>query len=166
LAILTGSLWCHWCSPKFWIILVYQLVTGKFIDCLPYFWLLTSSGISRHQRGQIGHKFDLGAVVTWIVASLGGGSNCQDHLDALFKAINSYYHPSNVGTWHTKLNDFLRRLPAAFVKRLHRERSNKKSWLTPTPENAKLTETDITRFVESNQWVHMRYFCPIFSIYM
>ncbi|XP_057375631.1 proteasome activator complex subunit 4-like [Daphnia carinata] len=103
----------------------------------------------RHQRGQIGHKFDLGAVVTWIVATLGGGSSCQDHLDALFKAINSYYHPSNVGTWHTKLNDFLRRLPAAFVKRLHRERSNKKSWLTAVPENAKLTEIDITRFVES-----------------
>lgn len=129
------------------------------------FLTLTSSGISRHQRGQIGHKFDLGAVVTWIVASLGGGSNCQDHLDALFKAINSYYHPSNVGTWHTKLNDFLRRLPAAFVKRLHRERSNKKSWLTPTPENTKLTETDITRFVESNKWVHMRYFYPIYSIF-
>ncbi len=129
------------------------------------FLILTSSDISRHQRGQIGHKFDLGAVVTWIVATLGGGSTCQDHLDALFKAINSYYHPSNVGTWHTKLNDFLRRLPAAFVKRLHRERSNKKSWLTPTLENAKLTETDITRFVESNKWVY-EIFVPIFSIIM
>ncbi len=105
--------------------------------------------LSRHQRGQIGHKYDLGAVVTWVVATLGGGSSCQDHLDALFKAITSYYHPSNVGTWHSKLNDFLRRLPTAFVKRLHRERSNKKDWLTPIPENARLTETDITRFVES-----------------
>ena len=110
---------------------------------------LCNSFYSRHQRGQIGHKYDLGAVVTWIVASLGGGSRCQDHLDALFKAITSYYHPSNVGTWHSKLNDFLRRLPTAFVKRLHRERSNKKDWLTPIPENARLTEMDITRFVES-----------------
>ena len=127
------------------------LIVKNFLVCI------------RHQRGQIGHKFDLGVVVTWIVASLGGGSSCQDHLDALFKAINSYYHPSNVGTWHTKLNDFLRRLPAAFVKRLHRERSNKKSWLTPIPENAKLKETDITRFVESKKYFYSMSFLLDFN---
>lgn len=87
--------------------------------------------------------------MTWIVSCLGGGSSCQEHLSALFKAIESYYHPSNVGAWNAKLNDFLRRLPMAFVKRLHRERSNKKSWMTPVPEGHRLTDDDIERFVQS-----------------
>lgn len=104
----------------------------------------------RQQRGQVGHKFDMGAIVAWIVANLGGGSNCQDHLSSLFKTIESYYHPSNVGAWNAKLNEFLRRLPVSFVKRLHRERSTKKSWTTPIPESHKLTDNDIERFVQSN----------------
>jgi hypothetical protein len=57
----------------------------------------------------------------------------------------------------------LRRLPAAFVKRLHRERSNKKSWLTPIPENAKLKETDITRFVESKKYFYSMSFLLDFN---
>lgn len=97
----------------------------------------------------VGHKYDIGSTVTWITANLGGGTTCQDHLTALFKAIESYYHPSNMGCWHSKLHDFLRRLPTAFVKRLHRERSKKKDWRTAVPESYQLTELDITRFVES-----------------
>lgn len=97
----------------------------------------------------MGRKYDLGSVVMWIVACLGGGSSCQDHLSSLFKAIESYYHPSNTGTWHMKLHDILRRLPTAFVNRVHRERSKKKGWETVIGDEYRLTENDITRFVDS-----------------
>ncbi|MEQ2191657.1 hypothetical protein XENOCAPTIV_000731, partial [Xenoophorus captivus] len=43
----------------------------------------------------------------------------------------------------------LQRLPASVVRRLHRERYRKPSWLTPIPDTHKLTEEDITTFVQS-----------------
>ena len=48
-----------------------------------------------------------------------------------------------------KLMKLLQRLPASVVRRLHRERYRKPSWLTPIPDSHKLTEEDITAFVES-----------------
>lgn len=48
-----------------------------------------------------------------------------------------------------KLMKLLQRLPASVVRRLHRERYRKPSWLTPIPESHKLTEDDITEFVKS-----------------
>lgn len=48
-----------------------------------------------------------------------------------------------------KLMKLLQRLPASVVRRLHRERYRKPTWLTPIPDSHKLTEEDITDFVES-----------------
>lgn len=48
-----------------------------------------------------------------------------------------------------KLMKLLQRLPASVVRRLHRERYRKPSWLTPIPDSHKLTEEDITDFVQS-----------------
>lgn len=48
-----------------------------------------------------------------------------------------------------KLMKLLQRLPASVVRRLHRERYRKPTWLTPIPDSHKLTEEDITNFVES-----------------
>lgn len=48
-----------------------------------------------------------------------------------------------------KLMKLLQRLPASVVRRLHRERYKKPTWLTPIPDSHKLTEDDITAFVES-----------------
>lgn len=48
-----------------------------------------------------------------------------------------------------KLMKLLQRLPASVVRRLHRERYRKPSWLTPIPDTHKLTEEDITEFVQS-----------------
>lgn len=48
-----------------------------------------------------------------------------------------------------KLMKLLQRLPASVVRRLHRERYKKPTWLTPIPDSHKLTEEDITDFVES-----------------
>ncbi len=48
-----------------------------------------------------------------------------------------------------KLMKLLQRLPASVVRRLHRERYRKPTWLTPIPDSHKLTEENITDFVES-----------------
>ena len=93
--------------------------------------------------------FNINSVVLWLVAMLGPQSQCQTHVTKLFKAIESYYHPSNTGKWNLKLQQLLFKLPATFISRLHRERYKKPSWRTPVPESYKLTEKDVNEFVNS-----------------
>jgi proteasome activator subunit 4 len=93
--------------------------------------------------------FNINSVVIWLVAMLGNHSNCQTHVTQLFKAIESYYHPSNTGKWNIKLQQLLFKLPASFINRLHRERYKKPSWKTPIPDSYKLTEQNINDFVNS-----------------
>ncbi|KAG2467259.1 PSME4 protein, partial [Polypterus senegalus] len=78
----------------------------------------------------------------------GPSKQAQRKLSGLFNSITSFYHPSNNGRWLMKLMKLLQRLPASVVWRLHRERFKKPSWLTPVPDSHKLTEQDITDFVE------------------
>lgn len=92
---------------------------------------------------------DTNAVVVWIVSMLGGKSSCQKHIAHFFKAVESYYHPSNNGRWMTRLQRLLHKLPTALVKRLNRERYPQRTWETPIPENYKLTDKEITEFVKS-----------------
>ena len=47
-----------------------------------------------------------------------------------------------------KLMKLLQRLPNSVVRRLHRERYKKPSWLTPVPDSHKLTDQDVTDFVQ------------------
>uniref|UniRef100_A0A8D8S251 Proteasome activator complex subunit 4 n=1 Tax=Cacopsylla melanoneura TaxID=428564 RepID=A0A8D8S251_9HEMI len=101
-------------------------------------------------------KIPTGAMTMWIVANLGGGSSCQDHLDQLLKAVESYFHPANIGRWCQRLKQLLSKLPHHFVSRLHQER-HKKCWSgNEVPEHKRLTETDIDRFVLSMQPVIMQ----------
>lgn len=93
-------------------------------------------------------KIDTGCISYWIVATLGGKSSTQKYLDKFMKALESYYHPANTGRWIMKLKEFLQTLPLYFIQRLHKERYKKLTWETPVPESHKLTEDDITRFVE------------------
>uniref|UniRef100_A0A8C9TIB6 Proteasome activator subunit 4 n=1 Tax=Scleropages formosus TaxID=113540 RepID=A0A8C9TIB6_SCLFO len=96
------------------------------------------------------NAYDIGHVVIWISSLLGGPSKqAQKQLSGLFNSIASFLHPSNHGRWLMKLMKLLQRLPASVVRRLHRERYRKPTWLTPVPEIHKLTEQDITDFVES-----------------
>lgn len=48
-----------------------------------------------------------------------------------------------------KLMKLLQRLPTSVVRRLHRERYKKPTWLNTVPDSHKLTDQDITDFVES-----------------
>uniref|UniRef100_A0A6Q2YVW4 Proteasome activator subunit 4 n=1 Tax=Esox lucius TaxID=8010 RepID=A0A6Q2YVW4_ESOLU len=96
------------------------------------------------------NAYDVGHVVLWVSALLGGPSKqAQAQLRGLFNSITSFFHPSNHGRWLMKLMKLLQRLPASVVRRLHRERYRKPTWLTPVPDSHKLTEEDITAFVES-----------------
>ncbi|XP_063300040.1 proteasome activator complex subunit 4 [Pelobates fuscus] len=99
---------------------------------------------------QLTNAYDIGHVVVWITAMMGGPSKtAQAHLTGLFNSIASFYHPSNNGRWLAKLMKLLQRLPCCFVRRLHRERYKKPSWLTPVPDSHKLSDQDVTDFVES-----------------
>ncbi|XP_013086715.2 proteasome activator complex subunit 4-like [Biomphalaria glabrata] len=95
--------------------------------------------------------YEIAQVSTWIVSMMGGSNHSvvQEHVTKLFKALHSFYHPSNVGRWTMRLGSFLQNLPKMFVKRLRRERYKDMKWLTPVPEAYKLTEAQVTGFVES-----------------
>ncbi|XP_026870024.2 proteasome activator complex subunit 4A isoform X2 [Electrophorus electricus] len=102
--------------------------------------------VSRYQT----NAYDITYVVTWVTALLGGPSKkAQTQLTGLFNSITSFYHPSNHGRWLMKLMKLLQRLPACVVRRLHRERYRKATWLEPVPESHRLSEQDITEFVAS-----------------
>ncbi|KAB1266874.1 Proteasome activator complex subunit 4 [Camelus dromedarius] len=95
------------------------------------------------------NAYDIGHAVIWITAMMGGPSKLvQKHLAGLFNSITSFYHPSNNGRWLNKLMKLLQRLPNSVVRRLHRERYKKPSWLTPVPDSHKLTDQDVTDFVQ------------------
>lgn len=98
---------------------------------------------------RVGALFDTVAITNFMASMLGAGSSCQLHIAQLFKALESYYHPSNYGRWLNKIQKFLRKLPVAVVKRLHRERTQHLSWMTPVPKEYQLTNNDITEFVKS-----------------
>ncbi|XP_067680549.1 proteasome activator complex subunit 4-like [Haliotis asinina] len=91
--------------------------------------------------------YDINQTVQWIVSLLGGKNSVQQHVTKLFKALQSFYYPSNVGRWNVKLSGLLMAFPKHFIRRLHRERYQKPSWETPIPEAVHLTEDDITEFV-------------------
>ncbi|KFM69249.1 Proteasome activator complex subunit 4, partial [Stegodyphus mimosarum] len=67
-----------------------------------------------------GSSFHTTAIVNLIASMLGGGSSCQIYIGRLFKTLESFFHPSNLGRWLPKLQKFLQKLPLAVIKRLHR----------------------------------------------
>lgn len=81
-------------------------------------------------------------------------SICPDYMEAhLSTCVSPLCHVSVFLSLcphvQMKLMKLLQRLPASVVRRLHRERYRKPTWLTPIPDSHKLTEEDITEFVES-----------------
>ena len=95
--------------------------------------------------------FDVNAVVLWIVSMFGGENDeiVISHVESLFKSLESFYHPSNIGTWNLKLAQLLAKLPATFIRRLHRERYKKLNWERPIPVDHQLSNETITRFVKA-----------------
>jgi hypothetical protein len=58
-------------------------------------------------------------IAKWIVAMLSNENSCFRHLQDLFIAIKSFYHPSNTGEFQKKLLTFILNLAKYFVDRVH-----------------------------------------------
>ncbi|XP_071961962.1 proteasome activator complex subunit 4-like [Antedon mediterranea] len=90
-----------------------------------------------------------GVMATLIAAMMGKDQEALTHLKTFFKAVESFFHPSNAGKFTFKLQRVLHKIPQAFINRLHRERYAPESWQNRIPEDYRLTESDITMFVEA-----------------
>lgn len=130
-----------------------------FIDWEPYIpkifnhfktSLNLNGGLSRPQLRRHNEPIDVGPCVQWMVYMICKDNSCLDHISRLFKAIESFYHPSNTDRrWHTKLQQFLYKLPACYVKRLYRERYKNNIWSRRISESHKLTDEITTKLVDS-----------------
>ncbi|CAF2908164.1 unnamed protein product, partial [Rotaria sp. Silwood2] len=92
-------------------------------------------------------NYSTSITATWIVAMMGNGSLCLQYLKDLFTAIKSFYHPSNTGDFQLNLVSFLSQLAQTFVDRVHLERKSDPIWHFNPPESYRITENDITDFV-------------------
>jgi proteasome activator subunit 4 len=129
-----------------------------FIDWEPYMprifnHIKSSLNLSRSaSRNYVrrNDSIDIGPYVQWMVYMISDNTSCLNHIAKLFKAIESFYHPSNTDRrWHTKLQQFLYKLPAYYVKRLYKERYKKNIWSKRLPESYRLTDESTSRFVDA-----------------
>ncbi|XP_060589859.1 proteasome activator complex subunit 4B-like [Ruditapes philippinarum] len=98
----------------------------------------------------ITNRTETTSFVIWIVNMMGGeGNKVQDHIDMLFKTLQNFYHPSNLGKWNIKLSGLLMTFPKVFIRRINRERYRKPTWMKEIPASHKLSDAEITKFVES-----------------
>lgn len=105
---------------------------------------------SKHVNYSRGNQcYEVNSVALWITAMMGDGDVALEHIQKLFRALHSFFHPSNSGRWSLRLSSFLQTLPFLVVKRLYRERYRKPSWVTPVPDSHKLQDAEITQFVET-----------------
>lgn len=92
---------------------------------------------------------DCTPLVNWIVSMIGGPqSKALDYIEALFKAVESNFHPSNMSRWSSQLTNILSKLSSAFILRIYKERYRKKTWEFKTPKEYQITEEEIDKFVD------------------
>ncbi|RWS03023.1 hypothetical protein B4U79_12589, partial [Dinothrombium tinctorium] len=104
--------------------------------------------IGGSRKVQMKRTFNVQATSMLIISLLGGPSSvAMSHVAKLFSALESYYHPSNIGKWNTKLSQFLCALSIEFINRISKERYQKKTWMPEIPSEYKLTDKEITEFV-------------------
>ncbi|XP_052767290.1 proteasome activator complex subunit 4A-like [Mya arenaria] len=123
-------------------------VSKVFTRLLRVFNLPVGTQMVQVNRGNY-NKVEIEPYITWIVAMMGGESTVQDHIDKLFTALHNFFHPSNLGKWNIKLSSLLMNFPKIFIRRVNRERYREATWMKVIPESHKLTDAEITRFVES-----------------
>ncbi|CAF1351670.1 unnamed protein product, partial [Rotaria sordida] len=86
-------------------------------------------------------------VAQWLVAMIGNGGSCLQYLRDLFTATKTFYHPSNTGEFQQYLIEFILKLVEPFVERVRLERKIRPHWTFVPHESHRLTEQDITDFV-------------------
>ncbi|CAD5119000.1 DgyrCDS7656 [Dimorphilus gyrociliatus] len=107
----------------------------------------TYTGSSRVDRASDVNMTSRTCLRNLLSPKKGNGSSTLEHIRKIFVALQSFYHPSNNGKWSDKLLLFINKLAVNMVDRVHRERYKKSDWTMYTKESAKLTDEEITEFV-------------------
>lgn len=96
-----------------------------------------------------GHRgFDPANCASWPVGMLHHEA-CILALEDLFKAVESYFYPSNHGEWSDRLSGLLMRIPMFLVIRVNDERYREKTWVFNGTPEAHLTDEQIRRVVRA-----------------
>ncbi|GAV04190.1 hypothetical protein RvY_14503 [Ramazzottius varieornatus] len=90
--------------------------------------------------------FDVVSAAVWPIAMLHDDA-CSAALEDLFKAVETYFYPSNNGEWTGRLSSIVMKLPMCLVSRINAERYRKASWQPPIPTQAHISDERIRRFV-------------------
>lgn len=108
--------------------------------------------------GSSGAKLEGGWFASLIVWLLGGRNTAPvfAHLEQLTDAVAGFCHPSNSGKWTLSISSFFHDLADAFLNRVQNERIRKPVWHFQVPPHRRLTDEDITRFVQILKPVEMR----------
>eukprot|EP00127_Corallochytrium_limacisporum_P005109 Clim_evm15s199 gene=Clim_evmTU15s199 len=75
----------------------------------------------------------------------------QKHLNELLRSVESFFHPSNSGSWTRSLSHLLMNLTGSFARRLMKEKKGN----CPIPESARLGKNECVEFVKSMRLVIM-----------
>ena len=160
------NIWQNSPNSLLWEFNIFKLLarlasnTIGYIDWTPYIptiftnflrsMELTGTECQTHSQNISSHSLVLvNSACAWIVSMIGGPHQITlDHIEKLFNAIESFYHPSNVGRWNIQLSHILSRLPVMLIKRLHKERYQKPSWEPEIPKEYKIKEEEIDRLVD------------------
>ncbi|CAF1238427.1 unnamed protein product [Rotaria sordida] len=94
------------------------------------------------------HIYSVPYISRWIIGMIGNGNSCLKYLQDLFIAIKSFYYPSNTGKFQKRLVDFVLNMTRHFIDRIHLERKTCPVWFFEVHESYRLTEQDITDFVD------------------
>ncbi|CAF4503506.1 unnamed protein product [Rotaria socialis] len=103
--------------------------------------------VGKMQTSPQRYRYITRKIARWIVAMMGNGSACLTYLDDLLMAMKNFYHPSNTGKFQKNLVEFLLDLSDNFVDRVRLERKAHPVWWFQPHESCRLTEQNITDFV-------------------
>ncbi|CAF1048161.1 unnamed protein product [Adineta steineri] len=103
--------------------------------------------IGKMQMSSQKYSYIVSDSAKWIVAMIGNESLCLQYLKDLFFSMKTFYHPSNTGEFQENLLHFILKLAEHFVERVHLERKVDSVWYFIPLESHRLTDQDITDFV-------------------
>ncbi|CAF1453615.1 unnamed protein product, partial [Adineta ricciae] len=88
-------------------------------------------------------------IATLIVAMIGNGSSCLEHIKDFFRSIKSFYHLSNTEYFQGNIVEFLTELTNQFLERVCQEKNIEQTWYFQVRASFRLTDKDIDEFVDS-----------------
>ncbi|CAF3716099.1 unnamed protein product [Rotaria sp. Silwood1] len=103
--------------------------------------------IGKNNESQNSSPYMMTDVARWFVAMIGNRSSCLQYMHELFIAIKTFYYPSNTGEFQKYLIELILQLTEQFVERVRLERKIRPHWNFKPHESYRLTEQNITNFV-------------------